>query len=102
MLTAAPRGSIPPTPSVHRLPLRLPGYLILFAPLAFVHERQYSARKPPSPLVFLQISTHFTATLGVLLSSPILKKTSFECRPRVEPEVFTFNLISHLRTLYAQ
>ena len=29
-----------PTPSIHRLGLGLPGYLILFAPLAFVHERQ--------------------------------------------------------------
>ena len=28
--------------------------------------------KPPSPLVFLPISTHFTATLGIPLTSPTL------------------------------
>ena len=32
---------MPPTPSAHRLRLGLPGYLILFAPLAFAPERQY-------------------------------------------------------------
>ena len=63
---------MPPTPSDHRLQLGLPGYLIPFAPLAFAHERQERARKPPSPLVFLQISTHFTATPGIPLPSPAL------------------------------
>ena len=32
----------------------------------------------PSPLVFLLISTHFTATLGIPLSSPALKFSSFK------------------------
>ncbi len=36
---------MPPTPSVHRLRLGLPGYLILFAPPAFAPERQDRARK---------------------------------------------------------
>ena len=54
-----------PTPSIHRLRRGLPGYLILFAPHAFVHERQSHPRGLPSPLVFFQISTHFTATLGI-------------------------------------
>ena len=35
------------------------------------------SRKPPSPLVFFPISTHFTATLGIPLSSPVLKTCSF-------------------------
>ena len=35
MLTAAQKGSIPPTPSIHRLQCGLPGYLILFAPPHF-------------------------------------------------------------------
>ena len=61
-----------PTPSIHRLRLGLPGYLIPFAALAFAHERQFCARKPPSPLVFLPISTHFTATPGIPLPSHIL------------------------------
>ena len=76
-LTPAQKGSIPPTPSTHRLRPGLPGYLIPFAPLAFVPQRQLSSRKPLSPLVFLLISTHFTATLGILLSSPILQSPSF-------------------------
>ena len=77
MLTAAQRESIPPTPSIHRLRRGLPGYLILFAPHAFEPQRQLQSSKPPSPLVFLLISTHFTATLGIPLSSPALKKDSF-------------------------
>ena len=62
-----------PTPSAHRLRRGLPGYLILFAPHAFAPHRQLSSSNPPSPLVFLLISTHFTATLGIPLSSPVLK-----------------------------
>ena len=76
-LTPARKGSIPPTPSIHRLRPGLPGYLIPFAPLAFEPQRQLQSRKPPSPLVFLPISTHFTATPGIPLSSPALKKNSF-------------------------
>ena len=72
-LASALRGSIPPTPSAQRLQLGLPGYLILFAPLAFARQRQYQAREPPSPLVFFQISTHSTATPRIPLSSPVLK-----------------------------
>ena len=76
-LTPAQEGSIPPTPSIHRLRPGLPGYLIPFAPLAFAPQRQLSSRKPLSPLVFLLISTHFTATLGIPLSSPTLQSHSF-------------------------
>ena len=65
MLTSARRGSIPPTPSIQRLRLGLPGYLIPFAPLAFAHQRQFWPRSPPSPPVFFQISTHSTATPGI-------------------------------------
>ena len=70
-------GVRPPTPSIHRLRRGLPGYLILFAPHAFEPQRQLSSSKPPSPLVFLLISTHFTATLGIPLSSPTLELHSF-------------------------
>ncbi len=48
--------------SNHRLRRGLPGYLILFAPHAFVPQRQYWFSKLPSQLVFYVISTHFTAT----------------------------------------
>ncbi len=93
---------MPPTPSAQRLQLGLPGYLILFAPLAFVHERQQPARGPPSPLVFLPISTHFTATPGIPPSSPALKLCSIKRSSPVEPGAFTPDWQSRLRTLYAQ
>ena len=95
-------GVRPPTPSNHRLRRGLPGYLILFAPHAFGPQRQLEPSKPPSPLVFLRISTHFTATLGIPLASTPLKKTSFGCSSGVEPRYFTSNLASRLRPLYTQ
>ena len=91
-----------PTPSIHRLQRGLPGYLILFAPHAFEPQRQLSSSKPPSPLVFLLISTHFTATLGIPLASPILKGCSFESSSGVEPRDFTPNLHLRLHALYTQ
>ena len=42
-----------PTPSLHRLQLGLPGYLIPFAPPAFVPHRRARFSRPPSPLVVL-------------------------------------------------
>ncbi len=69
-LTPAQMGTNPPTPSAQRLRLGLPGYLILFAPPAFVPQRQYRSREPPSPPAFLLISTHFTATPRIPLSFP--------------------------------
>ena len=81
-------GRKPPTPSVQRLQRGLPGYLIPFAPHAFAPQRQLRARETPSPPVFLQISTHFTATPGIPLSSPALKSGSIGCVPPGEPWVF--------------
>ena len=95
-------GVSPPTPSIHRLQRGLPGYLILFAPHAFAPQRQYLSSKPPSPPVFLLISTHFTATLGIPLASPVLKADSFQCMSSVEPRPFTSDLSVRLRALYAQ
>ena len=95
-------GPYPPTPSNHRLPRGLPGYLILFAPHAFEPQRQLQSSKAPSPLVFLLISTHFTATLGIPLASPALQQNSFQSNPRVEPWVFTPDLLRRLRSLYTQ
>ena len=66
------------TPNTHRLRRGLPGYLILFATHAFVPQRQIMTRKSPSPPVFLLISAHFTATLGIPLSLPYLKMSSFK------------------------
>ncbi len=91
-----------PTTSCHRLGRGLPGYLILFAPHAFVHERQYQPRRLPSPLVFLHISTHFTATRGIPPPSAVLQPCSPKCSSQVEPGDFTSGLQNRLRTLYAQ
>ena len=91
-----------PTPSSHRLRRGLPGYLILFAPHAFVPQRQLSSSKPPSPLVFLPISTHFTATPGIPPASTSLKTHSFNSSSRVKPWDFTTDLQIRLRTLYTQ
>ncbi len=77
-LAAALRGGNPLTLSTHRLRRGLPGYLILFDPHAFAHQRQLQTRKSPSPLVFLHISAHFTATHGIPLSSSALKFSSFQ------------------------
>src|SRR5919201_3567358 len=91
-----------PTPSTQRLRLGLPGYLILFAPLAFAPERQDRPREPPSPPVFLLISAHFTATPGIPLSPACLEPGSIGCSPGVEPRIFTPDLTGRLRALYAQ
>ncbi len=53
------------TASKHRLGRGLPGYLILFAPHAFVPQRQYRSSKLPSQSVFYDISKHFTATCHI-------------------------------------
>src|ERR1051325_7642068 len=82
-------GSIPETSSIHRLRRGLPGYLILFAPHAFAPQRQYRPRSPPSPPVFLPISTNFTSTPGIPRSSFVLKLASFGCTSSVEPRDFT-------------
>ena len=78
LAAAALRGGNPLTLSTHRLRRGLPGYLILFDPHAFAHQRQLQTRKSPSPLVSLHISAHFTATHGIPLSSSALKFSSFQ------------------------
>src|SRR5690625_5545219 len=57
VFTSALRSSCSLTPSTHRLRRGLPGYLILFATHAFAPQRQLQTREPPSPLVFLHISS---------------------------------------------
>ena len=56
--------------SEQRLLLGLQGYLIPFAPLAFIPHCQIRSRKVPSLSLVQLGSTHFTATLTVLLTSP--------------------------------
>ncbi|KAK7400931.1 hypothetical protein VNO78_12240 [Psophocarpus tetragonolobus] len=61
-LATALHGSIRTAPSIHRLRLGLLGYLIPFAPLAFVSQCQCRPCRVLSLLVFFLISTHFTAS----------------------------------------
>ena len=88
--------------SIHRLGRGLPGYLILFDPHAVAPERQKRASEPPSPPVFFPISTNFTSTLGIPLTSTVLKLHSFKGSSRVELWAFTPDLKDRLRALYAQ
>ena len=83
MLTAA--RTFRPTPSNHRLQHGLPGYLILFATHAFEPQRQLKPSRPPSPLVFLPISTHSTATPEIPPTSTSLKLCSFESDQGLSP-----------------
>ena len=68
-----------PQTSAHRLRLGLPGYLIPFAPLAFVPQRQKRPSVPLSPPVFQMISTHFTAPPWKF-RTPISLKQQFEAQ----------------------
>src|SRR5215469_7270730 len=64
---------INPTTSDHRLRRGLPGYLILFAPHAFVPQRQYRLSNLLSRSVFCVISMHFTATPHIPVTPVSLK-----------------------------
>src|SRR5690349_2069369 len=101
-LATARKGSIPPTPRGHRLRRGLPGYLILFAPLALAPQRQTPARTLPSPLVFFRISTHFTTPPGVPCPSLALKCDRFGSTPCVKHRAGTADASHRLRALYAQ
>ena len=96
-LAAAP--SLNQTPNTHRLRRGLPGYLILFAPHAFVPQCQTYLCELPSQSEFCVISMHFTATLRIPPTSCTLKSCSFNGKAEVEPQLFTTDLQDHLRTL---
>ena len=88
-----------PQPSAHRLRLGLPGYLIPFATLAFVPQRQKWPSVALSPPVFLMISTHFTAPPSVPNTPAILEPSGLKRNSTVEPLDFTPHLLGRLRTL---
>ena len=98
-LAAALRGGNPLTLSTHRLRRGLPGYLILFAPHAFVPQRQFRPSELPSQSGFLVVSMHFTATPPVPPASTELKPASINGSSGVEPRAFTADLTGRLRTL---
>ncbi len=91
---SAVTASEPPRPSRHRLQRGLPGYLILFAPHAFVSQRQDKPSVPSSPLAFLLISTHSTAPPRVPYTPTCLKKSSSSSNSSVKPRDFTKRLLS--------
>ena len=80
------------TARIHRLQHGLPGYLILFATHAFVPQRQLCPSRPPSPLVFLLISTNFTSTPGILpapdLSRLVVSKDPPGLSPGLSPPTY--------------
>ncbi|KAD2804362.1 hypothetical protein E3N88_37739 [Mikania micrantha] len=81
-LATALHGSIRTAPSIHRLRLGLLGYLIPFAPLAFVSQCQCRPNRVLSPLVFFPISTHFTAPPEIPSAPTVLQLGSFH---RLQP-----------------
>ncbi|KAL4274850.1 hypothetical protein HN873_069875, partial [Arachis hypogaea] len=91
-LATALHGSIRAVPSIHRLRLGLLGYLIPFAPLAFVSQCQCRPSRVLSPLVFFPISTHFTAPPEISSAPTVLQLGSFHRLSRVEPWDLTANL----------
>ena len=96
-LASLRKGSIPPTASIHRLRRGLPGYLIRFAPHAFVPQRQKWSSSLPTPLVFLPISTDFTPTQEIPATSTILEFVSSNNVLMVEPSDFTIRFTNRLR-----
>ena len=71
----------------------------MFDTHAFVPQRHLHSSKLPSQLVFCVISKHFTATLHIPPTSTAIKNFSFNGNFTVEPQTFTTDLKSRLRTL---
>ena len=91
-----------PTSSTHRLGRGLRGYLIPFAPHAFVSQCQRMSSTLSSLLAFYHISTDFTPTHGIPGASPLLDSGSFQDMDGVEPRHLTSDFPENLQTLYAQ
>jgi len=53
-------------PTIHRLQLGIPGYLILFSILTFVPQRQSLLGKEPPLLVLLLVFKYFNTTLRII------------------------------------
>src|SRR5437879_7136876 len=86
--------------SLHRLQLGLPGYLIRFAPPAFIPHRRTRSGRPPSPLVVLRGSEDFTPTPRIPSASPAPWLCSISSSPSVEQVALSGDLQSRLRMLY--
>src|SRR3989344_2321044 len=80
-----------------RLQLGLRRSLICFATLAFVPQRQILAGFLPTLLVFLPISTHFTATPEVPETPPNLKVYPSLAGDEVKPRHLRQDAVNRLR-----
>ncbi len=69
------------TPSSQRLRPGLLGYLIRFAPLAFVPHRRTRSGQMPSPSVVYRGLSHFTGPHGIPLTPPGPEPGSVPCAP---------------------
>ncbi|KAK5831835.1 hypothetical protein PVK06_015634 [Gossypium arboreum] len=85
-------GLIRTTLSIHRLRLGLLGYLIPFAPPAFIFLCRCRPSRVLSPLVFFSISTHFTTPLEIPSAPTVLQLGIFHSLSRVEPWDVTADL----------
>lgn len=63
------------------------------------HQRQLQSSKLPSQSEFFVISKHFTATPRIPPTSVALKVASINCNFTVEPQTFTTDLTTRLRSL---
>ena len=86
------------TPSSQRLQLGLLGYLIRFAPLAFVPHSQIRSSQTPSPPVVLLGLQDFTPTPEVPLTSPDPKSCSLPGLRTVKLADLPKDLQDRLRT----
>ena len=98
-LTAARKGSIPPTPSIHRLRRGLPGYLILFAPPRFrastsvtVQKAAFATGVPPNIYAFHRYTR-------IPLPSPCTQAEQYYRQFQPLKAGFSSNLLSRLRAL---
>ena len=80
-----------------RLQLGIRRSLICFSPLAFVPQRQNLASFLPTLLVFLPISTHFTATPEVPETPLNLKVRSSHIRDPVKRSHLKYDASDRLR-----
>ena len=103
-----PLNTYAPSPQTHvefvttsgqRLQRGLHGYLIRFAPHAFVPHCQTRSRWAPSPPVVLRGLKDLTPTHRIPPPPPDLKFSSFPSMPDSLLPDFTRNLINQLRTL---
>ncbi len=87
------------TPSSQRLLLGLLGYLIRFAPLAFVPHRQNRSSWTPSPQVVFLGLYHFTSSPKIPPAPTVSSLAVSPARRQVKHDDFTKDLQNRLRTL---